>query len=103
MTTPHTGESARAKKLVEELRFELRNTDDPLKDRAKMLDVSPLLLSRAADEIERRISTPIPITPSDEMVAAAQAACVEAWEYGISDDDMRAALQAALNLMGVDK
>lgn len=45
----------------------------------------------------------IPITPSDEMVAAAQAVYVVAWEYGISDDDMRAALTAALNLLGSGK
>lgn len=67
-------------------------------------------------EAVRRISTPIPLTPSDEMVAAAmvQALKQHAASDGPSDGDdekiwlegyfdIRAILQAALNLMGGKK
>lgn len=63
------------------------------------------VMRTAADELERRISTPIPLTPSDEMIAAASDAY---WGTSGRHDykeyrDMGRALQAALNLMGGKK
>lgn len=49
------------------------------------------------------VSTPIPLTPSDEMVEIARAELRKWQNYDIEPDEMKAVLSAALNLMGGDK
>lgn len=54
-------------------------------------------------ELSKPVSTPIPLTPSDEMV---EAACKELrkWQnFDLEPDEMKAILSAALNLMGGKK
>lgn len=58
--------------------------------------------TKAALAAMRRISAPIPLTPSDEMVVAA----CKTFNFHFAasyQDKMRLALQAALNLMGGKK
>lgn len=67
-------------------------------------------LQAATDAFEKSLSTPIPLTPSDEMVEAACEWAYFDWKDAFSEERklllrgrMQCAIQAALNLMGGKK